>query len=620
MSLNPVVEAVTADIRKRSAKTRTAYLQLMKRNKEKGISRPKLACGNLAHAVAACSDDKPALIADRTPNIGIITSYNDVLSAHQPYANYPNQMRIFAREAGATAQVAGGVPAMCDGVTQGQEGMDLSLFSRETIALSTAIGLSHGMFDAVALLGVCDKIVPGLLIGALRFGHLPTMFFPAGPMTSGLPNKEKIRIRQLYAQKKIGKDELLKAEMESYHAPGTCTFYGTANSNQMLVEVMGLMMPDGSFVNADTKLRQEMIRNSTHRLAKMSHFGSDERTLAECVDERAIVNAIVGLMATGGSTNLTMHIPAIARAAGIKVTWEDFERLSKEVPLLCRVYPNGPADVNAFRKAGGLPFVINQLMKGGLLHDICTVSEDGYKAYCLEANLDDNGKLVYAERKTSGDEDIIRPIDNPFQKDGGMLMLKGNLGRGVYKISAVQPEHQSVEAPCRVFETQQAVVDAYENGELNKDVVIVLRGQGPQANGMPELHRLMPLLGVLQDEGRHVAVVTDGRMSGASGKVPSALHVYPEAVTGGPISLLRDGDVVRLCGKTGELSARVDEKEWAERKPQIPVPEVEGTGRELFAIFRHSAPALPEDGASSMLHLMDEEIEALHGGLTGRDL
>ncbi|QCE35452.1 phosphogluconate dehydratase [Acetobacteraceae bacterium] len=615
MSLNPVLEAVTADIRKRSEKTRSAYLQLMKRNKEKGISRPKLACGNLAHAVAACGEDKPSLIADRSPNIGIVTSYNDMLSAHQPYGNYPNQMRIFAREAGATVQVASGVPAMCDGVTQGQEGMDLSLFSRETIALSTAVGLSHGMFDAVALLGVCDKIVPGLLIGALRFGHLPVMFFPAGPMTSGLPNKEKIRIRQLYAQKKIGKDELLKAEMQSYHAPGTCTFYGTANSNQMLAEIMGLMLPDGSFIGAETKLRQEFIRTSTHRLAKMTHFGKDERTLAECVDERAIVNAIVGVMATGGSTNLTLHIPAIARAAGIKVTWEDFERLSKVVPLICRVYPNGPADVNAFREAGGLPYVIGQLQDAGLLHDIPTVAEGGYKAYRSEASLGEDGSVVYTERKVSGNDEIIRTLDKPFQTDGGMLMLKGNLGRGVYKISAVQPEHQSVEAPCRVFETQQAVVDAYENNELNKDVVIVLRGQGPRANGMPELHRLMPVLGVLQDQGYHVAIITDGRMSGASGKVPSALHVYPEAITGGPISLLRDGDVVRLCGKTGELSALVDEKEWSQRQPQIPTPDIDGTGRELFAMFRNAAPAVPEDGASSMLHMMDEDIARHHAGV-----
>lgn len=619
MSINPVVEAVTADIKKRSAKTRSAYLELMKRNKEKGISRPKLACGNLAHAVAACGDDKQNLIADRSPNIGIITSYNDMLSAHQPYGNYPAQMKLFAREVGATAQVAGGVPAMCDGVTQGQEGMDLSLFSREVIALSTSVGLSHGMFDAVALLGVCDKIVPGLLMGALRFGHLPAMFFPAGPMTSGLPNKEKVRIRQLYKEGKIGKEELLKAEMEAYHAPGTCTFYGTANSNQMLAEVMGLMMPDGAFPGAETKLRQEIIRASVHRLAKITHFGNDERTLAECVDERAIVNAIVGLMATGGSTNLTLHIPAIARAAGIKVTWDDFERLSKVVPLICRVYPSGPADVNAFRDAGGIPFVISQLLDGGLLHNIRSIAEGGYDAYRAEASLDESGKLVYAEQKASGNEDILRPLNNPFEKEGGMLMLKGNLGRGVYKISAVQAEHQNVEAPCRVFETQKAVEDAFDNKELDRDVVIVLRGQGPQANGMPELHRLMPILGILQDRGHHVAIVTDGRMSGASGKVPSALHVYPEAVVGGPISLLRDGDIVRLSGKTGELLALVDEKEWKSRQPQLPVPGVEGTGRELFAMFRNAAPALSEEGASSLLHIMDKELEERGGGAVGRD-
>ena len=610
MSVNSVVESMTARIIERSKVSRRRYLALMERNRSKGVSRPRLACGNLAHAIAAASSDKAGLMRPTSNNIGIITTYNDMLSAHQPYGRYPDQIKLFAREVGATAQVAGGAPAMCDGVTQGQEGMELSLFSRDTIAMSTAVGLSHGMFEGVALLGICDKIVPGLLIGALRFGHLPTMLIPAGPMTSGLPNKEKQRIRQLYVQGKVGQDELMEAENASYHSAGTCTFYGTANTNQMMVEIMGLMMPDASFINPNTPLRQAMTRASIHRLAEISLNGEDVRPLGQCVDEKAIVNAAVGLLATGGSTNHAIHLPAIARAAGIRIDWEDLSRLSSAVPQITRVYPSGSEDVNAFNRVGGMPTVIAELCDAGLLHqDIMTISRGGFSDYARRAIVEE-GQLEYVDAKPSLDRDILRDVAQPFREDGGMKLMTGNLGRGIYKTSAIQDEHLTIEAPARVFSTQQAVVDAYQNGELERDVVVVVRFQGPEANGMPELHRLMPSLGVLQDRGFKVALVTDGRMSGASGKVPAAIHLGPEAQTGGPIARIQDGDLIRVCARTGRLEALVDAAEWGARPVTPPPPPGLGTGRELFAIMR-GVPDSAEAGGSAMLAMMERVIDTI---------
>ncbi|KXV18936.1 phosphogluconate dehydratase [Gluconobacter oxydans] len=610
MSLNPVVESVTARIIERSKVSRRRYLALMERNRAKGVLRPKLACGNLAHAIAASSPDKPDLMRPTGTNIGVITTYNDMLSAHQPYGRYPEQIKLFAREVGATAQVAGGAPAMCDGVTQGQEGMELSLFSRDVIAMSTAVGLSHGMFEGVALLGICDKIVPGLLMGALRFGHLPAMLIPAGPMPSGLPNKEKQRIRQLYVQGKVGQDELMEAENDSYHSPGTCTFYGTANTNQMMVEIMGLMMPDSAFINPNTKLRQAMTRSGIHRLAEIGLNGEDVRPLAHCVDEKAIVNAAVGLLATGGSTNHSIHLPAIARAAGILIDWEDISRLSSAVPLITRVYPSGSEDVNAFNRVGGMPTVIAELTRAGMLHkDILTVSRGGFSDYARRASLEGD-EIVYTHAKPSTDTDILRDVATPFRPDGGMRLMTGNLGRAIYKSSAIAAEHLTVEAPARVFQDQHDVITAYQNGELERDVVVVVRFQGPEANGMPELHKLTPTLGVLQDRGFKVALLTDGRMSGASGKVPAAIHVGPEAQVGGPIARVRDGDMIRVCAVTGQIEALVDAAEWESRKPVPPPLPALGTGRELFALMR-SVHDPAEAGGSAMLAQMDRVIEAV---------
>ena len=599
--MHTTVEAVTARIIERSKPGRQAYLDLIAKQRDAGVNRPTLSCGNLAHGFAASGEDKPAIRGGKAMNIGIVSAYNDMLSAHQPYGRYPEQMKIFAREVGATAQVAGAVPAMCDGVTQGQDSMELSLFSRDVIAMATAVGLSHGMFESVAMLGICDKIVPGLLIGALRFGHLPTILVPAGPMPSGLANKEKQRVRQLYAEGKVGRAELLEAEAASYHSAGTCTFYGTANSNQMMMEVMGLHIPGASFINPGNKLRTELTRAAVHRLSEIGWDGDDYRPLGRCVDEKAIVNACVGLLATGGSTNHALHIPAIARAAGIVIDWEDLDQLSAVVPLIARVYPNGSGDVNHFHAAGGIGYVIRELIDAGLLHrDIMTVAGKDLADYGREPVLEED-KLVWRDAPAvTADDTMLRPPSAPFSPDGGMRLVTGNLGRATFKTSAVDPARWTIEAPVRVFHEQNDVLAAFKAGELDRDVIVVIRFQGPAANGMPELHKLTPPLGVLQDKGFNVALVTDGRMSGASGKVPAAIHLSPEAARGGAIAKLQDGDVVRLCATTGTLSVLVDDSEWAGRAPApMPVAHM-GTGRELFAMMRATADEA-EKGGSAML-------------------
>ena len=599
--MHPAVEAVTARIIERSKPGRQAYLDLIAKQRDAGVNRPTLSCGNLAHGFAASGEDKPAIRGGKAMNIGIVSAYNDMLSAHQPYGRYPEQMKIFAREVGATAQVAGAVPAMCDGVTQGQDSMELSLFSRDVIAMATAVGLSHGMFESVAMLGICDKIVPGLLIGALRFGHLPTILVPAGPMPSGLANKEKQRVRQLYAEGKVGRAELLEAEAASYHGAGTCTFYGTANSNQMMMEVMGLHIPGAAFINPGNKLRTELTRAAVHRLSEIGWDGDDYRPLGLCVDEKAIVNACVGLLATGGSTNHALHIPAIARAAGIVVDWEDLDQLSAVVPLIARVYPNGSGDVNHFHAAGGIGYVIRELIDAGLLHrDIMTVAGKDLADYGREPMLEED-KLVWRDAPAvTADDTMLRPPSAPFSPDGGMRLVTGNLGRATFKTSAVDPARWTIEAPVRVFHEQNDVLAAFKAGELDRDVIVVIRFQGPAANGMPELHKLTPPMGVLQDKGFNVALVTDGRMSGASGKVPAAIHLSPEAARGGAIAKLQDGDVVRLCATNGTLSVLVDDSEWAARAP-APTPMAHmGTGRELFAMMRATADEA-EKGGSAML-------------------
>lgn len=594
-NLNDTIHRVTQRVIERSKPTRDAYLALMDREADRAPDRSQVSCSNLAHAFAGATEDQATMKAGGAPNIGIVTAYNDMLSAHQPYGRYPERMKIYAREAGATAQVAGGTPAMCDGVTQGEDGMELSLFSRDAIALATGVALSHAMYDSVACLGICDKIVPGLLMGALRFGHLPTIFVPSGPMPSGVANKEKQRIRQLYAEGKVGRDELLASEMGSYHSPGTCTFYGTANSNQMMMEMMGLHVPGAAFIQPGTKLRQELDRAAVHRLAVLT--GSKERSLARCVDEKAIINAAIGLLATGGSTNHAIHIPAMARAAGIVFDWTDLSELSSVVPLIARVYPNGAGDVNHFHDAGGMGYVIGELLDAGLAHrDIMTVWDSDLSAYAREPGLDEDS-LVWRDIGESGDESMLRPPSDPFSPDGGMRLVEGNLGRGCFKTSAVDQERWTIEAPCRVFEDQASVTEAFRRGELDRDVVVVVRFQGPRANGMPELHKLTPPLGVLQDRGYRVALVTDGRMSGASGKVPAAIHVTPEALGGGPLARLCDGDVIRLCAITGELSTTAD---LASREAAPDPQAAWGVGREMFAMFRLNADSA-EKGASPML-------------------
>jgi phosphogluconate dehydratase len=599
-SLHPTIARVTDRIRARSEASRSTYLARIAAAGRAGPARGHLACGNQAHAYAAMGAQKTTLAEGRAPNIGIVTAYNDMLSAHQPFEDYPKLIRAAAREAGATAQVAGGVPAMCDGVTQGQPGMELSLFSRDVIALAAGVAMSHNTFDASLYLGVCDKIVPGLIMAAATFGHVPAIFVPAGPMTSGLPNDEKARVRNLYAEGKATRAELMAAEMASYHGPGTCTFYGTANTNQMLMEFMGLHLPGASFVNPGTPLREALTLQAVRRAAEITALGNDYRPAGEILDERAFVNGIVGLMATGGSTNLVLHLPAMARAAGVILDLADFDDLSAAVPLMAKVYPNGLADVNHFHAAGGLQFLIGQLLDAGLLHpDAKTVAGDGLAAYRQEPKLD-AGRLIWTEGpKASLNDKILRPASDPFQPTGGLRQLTGNLGRGVIKVSAVAPERHVIEAPARIFHDQEAVKAAFKAGEFTQDTVVVVRFQGPQANGMPELHSLTPMLTVLQDRGLKVALVTDGRMSGASGKVPAAIHVSPEAACGGPLALIRDGDVIRLDAVTGTLEVKADLAARSPVRPDLSA-NAHGIGRELFETFRRSVgPA--ETGAAVVL-------------------
>ncbi|HGQ7394407.1 TPA: phosphogluconate dehydratase [Pseudomonas aeruginosa] len=599
--MHPRVLEVTRRIQARSAATRQRYLEMVRAAASKGLHRGTLPCGNLAHGVAACGEsDKQTLRLMNQANVAIVSAYNDMLSAHQPFERFPGLIKQALHEIGSVGQFAGGVPAMCDGVTQGEPGMELSLASRDVIAMSTAIALSHNMFDAALCLGVCDKIVPGLLIGSLRFGHLPTVFVPAGPMPTGISNKEKAAVRQLFAEGKATREELLASEMASYHAPGTCTFYGTANTNQLLVEVMGLHLPGASFVNPNTPLRDELTREAARQASRLTPENGNYVPMAEIVDEKAIVNSVVALLATGGSTNHTLHLLAIAQAAGIQLTWQDMSELSHVVPTLARIYPNGQADINHFQAAGGMSFLIRQLLDGGLLHeDVQTVAGPGLRRYTREPFLED-GRLVWREGpERSLDEAILRPLDKPFSAEGGLRLMEGNLGRGVMKVSAVAPEHQVVEAPVRIFHDQASLAAAFKAGELERDLVAVVRFQGPRANGMPELHKLTPFLGVLQDRGFKVALVTDGRMSGASGKVPAAIHVSPEAIAGGPLARLRDGDRVRVDGVNGELRVLVDDAEWQARSLE-PAPQDGnlGCGRELFAFMRN-AMSSAEEGACS---------------------
>jgi phosphogluconate dehydratase len=597
MPLHPTIAAVTDRIRARSEGPRRRYLDTMARAAAEGPRRSHLTCGNQAHAYAAMGDDKAALTADKAPNIGIITAYNDMLSAHQPFEKYPDLVREAARAAGGTAQVAGGVPAMCDGVTQGQTGMELSLFSRDVIALAAGVGLSHNVFDSAVYLGVCDKIVPGLVMAAATFGYIPGIFMPAGPMVSGLPNDEKARVRQEFAKGNIDRAELMKAEMASYHGPGTCTFYGTANSNQMLMEFMGLHMPGASFVNPGTPLRDALTTAATERALAITALGNEYTPVSDILDERAFVNGIVGLMATGGSTNLVIHLPAMAKAAGVILDLEDFSDLSEITPLMAKVYPNGLADVNHFHAAGGLGFMIGDLLNAGLLHDdTATVGGKGLERYAQEPKLV-NGRISYVSGAgASLNDKILRPSSDPFQSTGGLTQLSGNLGRGVIKTSAVAPERHIVEAPARVFHTQEAVKEAFKAGEFTTDTIIVVRFQGPKSNGMPELHSLTPTMAVLQDRGLKVALVTDGRMSGASGKVPSAIHVCPEAADNGPIACVQDGDIIRLDATSGTIE--VVGVDLSTRTPATADLSGNGTGvgRELFEVFRQTV-GLAADGA-----------------------
>ncbi|HLV77232.1 MAG TPA: phosphogluconate dehydratase [Marinobacter sp.] len=599
--MHPMVLKVTNRIRKHSMASRADYLDRMAGLAAQGPHRGTLSCSNLAHGFAACSPgDKDTLKFLNRANVAMVSAYNDMLSAHQPYHRFPDIIREAAHGMGSVAQFAGGTPAMCDGVTQGQPGMELSLFSRDTIAMSTAVALSHNMFDAVMLLGICDKIVPGLLIGALSFGHLPAVLVPAGPMPPGLPNQEKQRIRQLYAEGRIGRDELLEAESQSYHSPGTCTFYGTANSNQLLVEVMGLHLPGAAFVNPDTPLRDALTRAATEQVIKLSRPHGGELGLGHLVDEKAIVNALVALLVTGGSTNHTIHWIAIARAAGIVIDWNDYADLSSVVPSMTRIYPNGQADINAFHEAGGTPFLIRELLAAGYLHDdVQTVVGKGLEAYTRMPELNGGQLRWQAAVPRSRRPEVLSSAAEPFAPDGGLRVLDGNLGRGVIKVSAVAPEHHVVEAPAVVFNDQHELKEAFEAGELNRDCVVVVRFQGPRANGMPELHKLTPYLGVLQDRGYRVALVTDGRMSGASGKIPAAIHVYPEALAGGALARLQDGDVICLDARAGILTVRLDERELAAREPVMVdlSGSQTGYGRELFGWMRQGA-SNPEQGAS----------------------
>lgn len=608
-AVHPVIADVTERLADRSAAGRAAYLERIGRAALAGPARGQLACANLAHGFAASDPDaKRDLRGATKPNIALVSAYNDMLSAHQPFEDYPAILKRAVVRAGGIAQFAGGVPAMCDGITQGRAGMELSLYSRDVIAMSTAIALSHDMFDGALMMGVCDKIVPGLLIGALSFGHLPTVFVPAGPMESGLPNKEKARVRQLYAEGRIGREELLEAEAASYHSAGTCTFYGTANSNQLIMEVLGLHLPGASFVNPGTPLREALTVEAAATATRLTGFASANAgtvgaptPIGEVVDAKAVVNACVALLATGGSTNHTMHLVAIARAAGLSLTWQDLSDLSAVVPLMARIYPNGAADVNHFAAAGGLGFAIASLLENGLLHDdVRTVAGEGLHRYAVEPRLAEGGAVTWVPGPTSsGDLDVLRPAEAPFSPDGGLRVLSGPLGTSVVKTSAVAPEHRVVTAPARVFDDQADLLAAFAAGELDgQDFVAVVRYQGPASNGMPELHKLTPPLGVLQDRGQKVAVVTDGRMSGASGKVPAAIHLTPEAALGGPLARVRDGDVITLDAEAGTLSIDVPAHELAHREPTgAPPADWSGTGRELFAALRATVgPA--DEGAS----------------------
>ena len=597
--MHPRVLEVTERLIERSRATRQHYLALIGAAAAQGPQRGKLQCANFAHGVAGCSShDKQTLRLPDAANVAIVSAYNDMLSAHQPYERFPALIKQALHEIGSVGQVAGGVPAMCDGVTQGEAGMELSLASREVIAMSTAVALSHNMFDAALCLGVCDKIVPGLLIGALRFGHLPTLFVPAGPMPSGLSNKDKAAVRERFAEGKASRDELLESEMKAYHGPGTCTFYGTANTNQMLMEVMGLHLPGASFVNPGTPLRDALTRAAAQQAARLTRQDGHYLPLGQLVDERCLVNAVVALHATGGSTNHSLHLPAIAQAAGIQLTWQDMAELSEVVPTLAHVYPNGKADINHFHAAGGTALLIRELLDAGLLHDnVATVAGPGLRRYTEEPFLDGERLVWRAGAVASLDESILRPAARPFSPEGGLRLLQGNLGRAVMKVSAVATEHQVVEAPARVFHDQAELAAAFQAGELDRDLVAVVRFQGPRCNGMPELHKLTPFLGVLQDRGYQVALVTDGRMSGASGKVPAAIHVCPEACDGGPLARVRDGDPIRVDGRTGELRVLVDAAEFAAREPVAPPPPAIGSGRELFAFMRAGFSSA-EQGAS----------------------
>ncbi len=599
-ALNETVQQVTERIVARSQITRRAYLKKIEAAKSQTVHRAQLACGNLAHGFAACQSEDKNLLKNMVHNdIAIITAYNDMLSAHKPYEDYPQKIKAALHTVGAVGQVAGGVPAMCDGVTQGQDGMELSLLSRDVIAMSAAVGLSHNMFDGALYLGICDKIVPGLTMAALSFGHLPAIFVPAGPMTSGLPNKEKVRIRQLYAEGKVDRNALLEAEAASYHSMGTCTFYGTANSNQMVMEAMGLHLPGSSFVHPDTPLREALTEAAAKQIVRLTENSGNYLPIGQLVDEKVIVNGIIVLLATGGSTNLTMHLVAMARAAGIMINWDDFSQLSQVVPLIARIYPNGPADINQFQAAGGLALIIRELLKKGLIHrDVNTVAGFGIERYTLEPWLNE-GKLDWREGAIQSlDKDVIADINKPFSSHGGTQVMEGNLGRAVMKTSAVPDENKIIEAPAVVFNSQHDIAAKFSAGELNKDCVVVVRYQGPQANGMPELHKLMPPLGVLMDKGYKVALVTDGRLSGASGKVPAAIHVTPEAVNDGLLAKVQDGDIIRVNGKTGELTLLVDEQTLEARQTEIPDLSANnsGCGRELFVnLRRHLSGA--EQGA-----------------------
>ena len=601
MPLRPELEQITDRIIARSKPGRTAYLDRIARAAEEGPRRAHLSCSNQAHAFAGAGVDQAALATERAPNLGIVTAYNDMLSAHAPYATYPDLIKQVARAEGGTAQVAGGVPAMCDGVTQGEAGMELSLFSRDVIALAAGVALSHNTFDAALYLGVCDKIVPGLVMAAATFGHIPALFLPAGPMTSGLPNDEKAKIRQKFATGEVDRDALMAAEMAAYHGPGTCTFYGTANSNQMLMEFMGLHLPGAAFVNPHTPLREALTAEGARRALAMTALGNDFTPAGHVLDEKAFVNALVGLMATGGSTNLVLHLPAMARAAGVHLTLQDFADISAIVPLMARVYPNGLADVNHFHAAGGLGYMIGDLLAEGLLHpDTKTVAGEGLAAYAREPKLSGNRVTWEPGPRASLNDKIVRPVRDAFQPTGGLAQLDGNLGHGVIKVSAVAPDRQVIEAPARVFHDQDSVKAAFRAGEFTGDVVVVVRFQGPKANGMPELHGLTPSLAVLQDRGYKVALVTDGRMSGASGKVPAAIHIAPEAMDGGPIARVQDGDIVRLDAINGTLEVLSDGFDSRAPATADLSANQHGIGREMFDVFRKNV-GLASNGAATVV-------------------